>query len=398
MQITTFSTLEAIAPFADTWDRLAGDVPFRSWAWLSCWWRHYGPGSASGSGAKLFVLGVRDEADRIVGIAPWYLQRSAAKGRVLRWLGTGEVCSDYLSVLCQARDVDRVTETLAGYLTGPSCAHGGPHAWDVLEIDGIAADDPAIGRFLERLADRGCSRHENTPVRCWRLALPPSWEEYLAMVSKGHRRKLRRADRDWFATGRAVLRTVEKPSQFDAIWDVFVELHQKRRRTLGEPGCFASPQFTAFHRDAARALLATGQLQFLWLALDGRTVAVEYQLASGGITYVYQMGIDTEKLDDEPGHLINAAAIKRAIEQGGRAVDFLRGDEPYKPHFRAEPREMLALRILPDRALPRLRNQIYLAGRRIKRWWTRTGPGYDAPPRAADLHPVAELRSEVAAP
>ena len=62
------------------------------------------------------------------------------------------------------------------------------------------------------------------------------------------------------------------------------------------------------------------------------------------MTYVYQAGIDPQRLADEPGHLITAATVKRAIEQGGRAVDFLRGDEPYKAHFRALARPLLALR------------------------------------------------------
>ena len=154
--------------------------------------------------------------------------------------------------------------------------------------------------------------------------------------------------------------------------DVLIDLHQKRRQMLGEPGCFASPRFTAFHREVARRLLLAGQLQFQLLELDGQTVAAEYQLASQGVTYVYQAGIDPQRLADEPGHLITAATVKRAIEQGGRAIDFLRGDEPYKAHFRALARPLLALRVVPNRTLPRLRNNLWLAGRSVKRWLNST--------------------------
>ncbi len=389
--IEVFSTLEEIAPFAESWDLLAGSIPFRSWAWLSCWWRHYG----STGGAKLYVLGVRDETGRLVGIAPWYVHRSAAKGRVLRWLGTGEVCSDYLSVLCQPVDTDRVTDALAKYLSGPECIQSARQAWDLLEVDGIAADDRAVTQLLAKLGRRKCIQHENTPIHCWRLTLPETWDEYVMMVSKGHRKKLRRADRDLFDTGRAVLRVVEKANQLDSVWDTLIELHQKRRNMLGEPGCFISSLYAAFHREVTRELLASGQLQLSWLELDGQTVAVMYQLISQGITYVYQLGIETDKLDDEPGHLIIAATIKRAIKQGGRAIDFLRGDEPYKPHFRAEPRDMLALRIVPNRALPLLRNQIYLGSREIKRWWTKTGPAYDVPLITPDSAAAADTGNAV---
>ena len=115
-----------------------------------------------------------------------------------------------------------------------------------------------------------------------------------------------------------------------------------------------------------------GQLQLHLLELDGRTVAAEYQLASQGVTYVYQAGIDPQRLADEPGHLITAATVKRAIEQGGRAIDFLRGDEPYKAHFRALARPLLALRVVPNRTLSRLRNNLWLAGRSVKRWLNQT--------------------------
>jgi CelD/BcsL family acetyltransferase involved in cellulose biosynthesis len=377
MRIVAFSTWDEIVPHADCWDRLAGGVPFRSWAWLSSWWRHYGPQSPGtrlrvAAGTRLMVLGVLDTSGRLTGIAPWYLKFSTAKGWVLRWLGSGEVCSDYASILCMPEDVDRVTEAVAAYLTGPNCAPGARHCWDLMEVDGVDAEDPCVTRLLRQLEQLGCRQHENSPVRTWRLALPETWDEFLGLVSKGHRKKLRRADRELFQTGRAVLRTIENCEQLDAAMELLIDLHQKRRQVLGQRGCFASPRFTAFHREAARRLLLAGQLQLQLLELDGRPAAAEYQLASHGVTYVYQSGIDPERLGEEPGHLITAATVKRAIEQGGRAVDFLRGDEAYKTHFRALARPLLALRVVPNRTAARLRNGLWLTGRRVKRWLNQT--------------------------
>jgi hypothetical protein len=57
---------------------------------------------------------------------------------------------------------------------------------------------------------------------------------------------------------------------------------------------------------------------------------------------------------------------------GGWAVDFLRGDEPYKAHFRALPRPSLALRVVPNRSMSRLRNNLWLAGRSMKHWLNQT--------------------------
>jgi CelD/BcsL family acetyltransferase involved in cellulose biosynthesis len=371
MQIIAYSRWDEIVPHAESWDRLARGVPFRSWAWLSSWWRHYGPAADDPNG-RLMVLAAEDASGRLAGIAPWFLERSATKGWALRWLGSGEVCSDYASLLCMTEDADRVTEALAAYLTGPRCAPGAEHCWDLLEIDGVDAEDGSVTRLLRHLEERGCSQHPNSPMQTWRLALPETWQEFLGMVSKAHRKKLRRVDCDMFATGRAVVRTVETCEQLEPAMDTFIDLHQRRRQQLGEPGCFASPQFTAFHREVARRLLLNGQLQIALLELDGRTAAVEYQIVGQGTTYIYQSGIDPQRLDEEPGHLMTAAVLKRAIEQGGRAVDFLRGDEPYKAHFRAVPRPQLALRVVPDRTLSRFRNNLWQAGRSVKRWVLET--------------------------
>ena len=69
--------------------------------------------------------------------------------------------------------------------------------------------------------------------------------------------------------------------------------------------------------------------------MDGEPRRRRIHLASDDVTYVYQGGIEPAFLHESPGALVTAIVLQRAIEQGGRAVDFLRGDEPYKQHFRA---------------------------------------------------------------
>jgi hypothetical protein len=165
MKIIAFSTLEEIAPFAETWDRLARGVPLRSWARLSSWWRGSGSESSADSSKCLMVLGALDASGRLTGIAPWYLSRSPAKGWVLRWLGGGDVSSDHASILCLPEDADRVTESIAAYLTGPHCAPGGGHCWDILEIDGVDVHDSNVARLLRQLDERGCPRDEDSRSR-----------------------------------------------------------------------------------------------------------------------------------------------------------------------------------------------------------------------------------------
>ncbi len=370
MQVFCLNSLGELAPYADDWDRLCGEVPFRSWAWLSTWWRHYGEGlGGQRPVGRLFALTVFDDADRLVGLAPWYLDHSAPQGHVLRPLGSGEVCSDYLSVLCRAGMEDRVAAALADYLTESAHADGPDlQPWDLLELADVDARDVAVGRLIEHLADRGNTVHRGAGPNCWRIDLPASWDAYLAMLSKSHRKQIRRLERNVFGSGRGVVHAVQRIDELPAAIDVLIDLHQRRRRAVGQPGCFASARFTAFHREVMPELLRNGQLQLHWLELDGRPAAAEYQIAGGGVVYAYQSGVDPDALGQEPGRLLTLATLRRAIEAGYMAFDFLRGDEPYKAHWRARPHASLSFHVVPSRTAAQLRHHLWLAGSHFKRW------------------------------
>ena len=70
--------------------------------------------------------------------------------------------------------------------------------------------------------------------------------------------------------------------------------------------------------------------------------------------------------------MINIATIRHAIEQGQHTFDFLRGDEPYKAHWRAEPMNTITYRIVPRKTLSQVRHGLWLAGDNVKSW-VKTG-------------------------
>ena len=238
MQVRCFTTLNKLAAYADDWERLAEGMPFRSWTWLQHWWRHYGREESSGS--DLAVLCAFD-AKQLVGIAPWHFENAALGGRVLRPLGTGEVCSDYLGVFCQPGREDAVAGALADYLVA-NALDDDPHAlhWDLLHLDAVDADDRFMPLLAHYLAVSGCSVNRRPGANCWRLDLPADWDAYLASLGKNLRRDLRRLDRDYIETNRAVLHRVERLEELPRAMDILVELHQRRRNKLGEADWFRS--------------------------------------------------------------------------------------------------------------------------------------------------------------
>jgi len=372
LQVVRFPTLDQLGPLAADWDRLARRVPFRTWAWTSSWWRHYGHDSGRPRPhAALFILGVFDPDGVPLGFAPWYREQTASQGRALRFLGTGEVCSDYLTVLSAPAAERRVAAALADWLTQ---AHthppesGNPNGWDLLELTGVEASDTAVRRLARQLETHGHTVHRRDGPNCWRVELPDRWDDYLATLSKSHRKQIRRSVRDLLTSGRVTEHHVERPEDLPQARDVLIDLHQRRRASLGQPGCFASDRFTAFHRDVMPRLLANGQLRLQWLELDGRPLAAEYALTGDGVVYAYQSGVDPDAIELSPGRLSHVAMLRQAIDQGDSAIDFLRGDEPYKAHWRAQPRKCLEIRVVPDRALAQIRHGIWRTGVGLKQW------------------------------
>jgi hypothetical protein len=370
MRTVCISSLDELAPYADDWESLSGGVPFRSWTWLCHWWRHYGPqNEAESLHSRLAVLCVFDDSDTLVGIAPWYIDTSVRHGRVLRPLGSGKVCSEYLSVLCHRALEEPVMDALAEYLLQnthddrPDTLH-----WDLLNWDSVDVEDRVVTGLVERLDKAGCTVDRRPGMSCWRLELPTSWESYVASLGKSQRRTVRRLEREMAQADNLVLHTTTQPDELPQAMDILVNLHQRRRKMLGEEGCFASERFMKFYRDVVPELLRQGRVQLHWLELGGKPIAAEYQLLGNGIVYVYQAGVDPDAMEHEPGNLINLKILRQAIEHGIRAYDFLRGDEQYKARFGAEPRPSTDYRIVPCRAVAQLRHGIWRAGKNVKQW------------------------------
>jgi CelD/BcsL family acetyltransferase involved in cellulose biosynthesis len=377
MHVEQITTWDALNSLEHDWNALAGHMPFHSWNWLATWWKHYGNvahreaeyDEARSTDRQLYVLGVFEDSNtthqnarRLIGIAPWYLDRTRIKGNVLRWLGSGEVCTDHLTLICHADKADAVASAVAETLTTRL------DDWDRIDLSAVDSGDAAIEKLLTQLEERECLVSRQPADACWALELPATWDEYLASISKSHRKQLRQLDQRVVQSDRVQWHRVQTATEFEAAWPILVDLHQRRRRSLGEPGCFASRVFHDFHREAAARLLERGQLRISWMELDGSPAAAEYHFADRTATYAYQGGVDPDRLADEPGRLSTILCLKAAIEEGHAKLDFLRGDEPYKAHWRATPQETFDYRVIPNRRLARLRGRVWNVADMIGDW------------------------------
>jgi CelD/BcsL family acetyltransferase involved in cellulose biosynthesis len=151
---------------------------------------------------------------------------------------------------------------------------------------------------------------------------------------------------------------VQKSNEIDEGFEHLVNLHQRRRKSIGELGCFSSERFTAFHRDMIAQFFDLGALCLTRIEIDQRPVAAEYAFTGGDVTYYYQGGFEPEAASCSPGWLQLMASIRAAIDRGSRYYDFLRGDEPYKRRWGAVPIPLECITVFNNGFRSRIRGQI----------------------------------------
>jgi CelD/BcsL family acetyltransferase involved in cellulose biosynthesis len=356
------ATDEQLLAVAAAWDELSDSMPFRMWDWQEAWWRHYRTLSD-----ELFIVTVRNDDGDLLGLAPFYLSRSKRRGRVLRLLGSGVVASDYLSILSAPGYEQTVVRTLADWLVSEA-----GHDWHAIELSGVDRDDLVVTSLLAELEERGNLVRRCEGLSCWPITLPATWDDYLMELSKDRRQRTRKLVRQQFDSGRARLCTIDSPEDLWRVYDIFCDLHQRRRTSLGEGGCFSCSRFAGFLQEVTQRFYQLGQLRLLYVELDGRPVATEYGLTQNGQTiYVYQSGLDPSVADERPGWLGTISSIQRALDEGFRTYDLLRGDEAYKSHWRAVARPLLEARVIRGTAAGRLYDQLDRQYERGKSWLKR---------------------------
>ena len=112
-------------------------------------WKPGGRAYGQGPPSELFVLAAFDATDQLVALAPWYLEHLGPQRRAIRFLGSGEVCSEYLTILCQAEYRHDVALALADWLCGrPEQLGRGPAAGTRSSLVASTATTPRSTRLV----------------------------------------------------------------------------------------------------------------------------------------------------------------------------------------------------------------------------------------------------------
>ena len=320
MKLTVYTQDNLFQDLRNEWNELlersSANRIFSTWEWQSIWWQSYHPG-------KLWVITCRDDAERLIGIAPWFVEQHPQYGRVVRSIGCVEV-TDYLDLIVDREHTAPVFAALAAFAAQHSSE------FDVIDLCNLPQESLGYQQFPDALRQQGFTVTIKEQEVCPIIQLPADWETYLEMLDKKQRhevrRKLRRAEGseervDWYIVGTEH----DLPSEVDRF------LHLMAASQIDKATFLQDPQNMDFFRKVVPVVYERNWLQLSFLTINGEPTATYMNFTYQNAVLVYNSGLRVDAHSNlSPGIVLLAHNIRYAIENNFRAFDFLRGNEIYK--------------------------------------------------------------------
>ena len=311
----------------DAWQGLletsGADALFMGWDWQWRWWMHH----RELLGADLVVFAAADSNGALVGLLPFYAQRTRARGfipiRRLQLLGgawrdSQPAFSEYLDFIVSPPHVPAVLDALAATLLGPE-------QWDELLLPHVLPDSLAARFAVERLGKKATVRSVD-PMTAHRLQLADGFQAYVRGLSSGTRRRLLNQRQK----GVAEPALAGDPETVDQALQTLRSFKQTRWQSGPH-----SQAFLAFHRDFAAAMAKLGALRLTCLEIGGRTASVLYDVRVGSTEYYLESGFDPALARGiTPGYLHLGYAIEKACADGLQHFDLLGGAGRHRDYKR----------------------------------------------------------------
>jgi CelD/BcsL family acetyltransferase involved in cellulose biosynthesis len=288
---------------------------------------------------KLYWEEFGDEADLLLAFAEEddELVGAVAFERVdglLRFLGGSEV-TDYMGPVAAPGHEDAVASELLAAVAERD-------DWREADLRGLADDSPWLPRLADAAGTLGLTVEPGLDAIAPFLALPPTWDEYMAgLPSKLRheiRRKARRLDAE-VGEHRVVFAT---PASLDEDLGLFAEMH---RSSEGPKGRFMVPGMELFFRRLGELFVPEGEFHLAFVEAGDARSAGAIAFRHRGVFSLYNSAFDRSMRDLAPGMVLVADLIEHAIHDGCSAFDMLKGDLQYKYRFGAVRREVRRLGI-----------------------------------------------------
>lgn len=304
LKTTVYDGPELFETLRDEWWDLFNQsdtaTPFQSYPWALTWWKHFG------ANLKVQAIAIREGQD-LVGM--FLVTTSSFLWKALRPLGVG--VSDYLHPLIRTNYQRDVAQQISNHLQSRTD----------LDLIDLHAQRDDFGEIqvpgMQAIEEGACLVRE----------LPPDYERFVASLGKSLRYDVRKGMRR-IQTAEVSISYADANSASSHL-EALMKLHRNRWNRRGLPGVFFG-KAARFHQDWTTKAVEHGWLWLSVMNVSQKPVGAMYAMRTASRVFYYQAGFDPSMRSYSPGTVLVAHAIERAIGEGIREFDFLRGHEPYK--------------------------------------------------------------------
>ena len=327
MKVELVTKLEGIGELITRWDELANedlrDGFFRSSGWYRAWIDHIRPD------AKPFILVVRENGGKIVGLAPFCRFSYRNLGFSLKgisWAGREVVSADFLDFISEIKFRPQVLTAILEFLWKARSR------WSLLIMGELLEGGDTFRELTSMGQQHGLPRRIQEERICPYIDLPQTFDEYLGTLGNSTRYNIRRRTREVIEKKGARVDIYSQPDEVIPHLETLTRLHLARWRKDGLPGTLGRPGFGPFLKQICSRPPAGSSVRLFLLTYQDAPVAALLAFYFGESALYYQAGWDPDSplATNSPAVVLMAHSIRDAIEHKLRYYEFLRGDEGYK--------------------------------------------------------------------
>jgi CelD/BcsL family acetyltransferase involved in cellulose biosynthesis len=339
-RLTTEQDLRSIAPvWSDLAEQSAPATPFTSHDWFEC--------CRIAAGDRTLELLVVEDSVAPVSLVPLVRWKGRARGMPVRYLGLLDSPDSPVGELLHAGAALPVVRALLDHL-------GGRSDWDVLELDRLPVASPTLKALEAELPGRLRWRRAGGDLSPY-LAIDGPWAEFYASRSQRFKKTIRNIQNRLERLGAVTVDEHRSVAPDERLFEEMIELTKRSWKAERGIAIATMPRMREFFAELSRRATARGWLALWLLRLDGRAIAMEYQLRAQGVAYALRADYDRAFAASSPGSALNFAIARALFERGDvREYQMGPGQNEYKMRWASGCHETVRVQVYRGGLYPRL--------------------------------------------
>lgn len=300
-RLTAAPELQAVA---SVWSELAEQhghaTPFATHDWFECC-------RIAAATPNVEVLQLED-AGAPVGLIPLHRRTTKLRGFPVRYLSLLDCPDSPFGDLIPAGGDRLLVASLLNHLSARS-------DWDILELGRLPIESSTLKLFEGELEGRLRYRRAGSEQSPY-LAIDGTWQDFYGSRSQRFKKTIRNIQNRLARLGAI---TVEEHRTLDPqgrLLEELIDLTGRSWKADRGVAIATMPRMREFFSELSRRAAQHGWLSLWLLRLNGRPIAMEYQLRANGVAYALRADYDLDYAAASPGSSLNFEVARALFERG----------------------------------------------------------------------------------